>query len=234
MSDAANILVVEDEEALRVGTCDVLAFNGYQPTPVETGEDGLKEALTGRFDLVLLDVMLPEMNGFEVCRQLREAIPAQPVLMLTAKGSEEDILTGFRSGADDYLTKPFSIAELLVRMEALLRRSGRLPEQREQAFSLGAWSIEPATGQATRDGHAIELTEKEVDLARAFVRDAGRLISRRRLLQDVWGWGKVEDVQTRTVDVHVAKLRKKLGKDGALIETLRGEGYRYNGVGSTT
>jgi two-component system response regulator RegX3 len=223
--EAVDILVVEDEEALRVGTCDVLAFHGYRPVGVESGEEGLAEALTGRFALILLDVMLPGVDGFEVCRRLRETIPRQPILMLTAKGAEEDVLEGFRCGADDYVTKPFSIRQLLARIEALLRRAGRLPRERAPSFAFGPWTVD-GERRAARSGDAlVELTDMELAVLRLLHEEVGRIVSRRTLLQEVWGYGRVDDVQTRTVDVHVAKLRKKLGDDAhALIETVRGEG----------
>ena len=122
----AAILVVEDELAIQRGLCDVLAFHGYQPTGVGTGEEGLRQGRSGQFELVILDIMLPGINGFDVCEQLRAELPRLPILMLTARGAEDDVLRGFRSGSDDYVTKPFSISELLARVEALLRRSGKL------------------------------------------------------------------------------------------------------------
>ena len=233
-SERVDILVVEDEESLRTGTCDVLAFHGYQPHGVETGEEGLKEALTGRFALVLLDLMLPGIDGFEVCERVRAEIPRQPILMLTAKGSEDDVLEGFRRGADDYVTKPFSIKQLLARIEALLRRSGKLPRELLPSFPFGAWAIDAEERSATVGAKTIELTETELAVVRLLADEAGRIVSRRTLLQEVWGFGQVEDVQTRTVDVHVAKLRKKLADDAhELIETVRGEGYRHGSGGGS-
>lgn len=230
-SERVDILVVEDEESLRTGTCDVLAFHGYRPHGVETGEEGLKEALTGRFGLILLDLMLPGIDGFAVCEQVRSAIPRQPILMLTAKGSEDDVLEGFRRGADDYVTKPFSIKQLLARIEALLRRAGKLPRELLPSFAFGGWTIDAETRSGASGDERIELTETELAVLRLLSDEAGRIVSRRTLLQEVWGFGQVEDVQTRTVDVHVAKLRKKLHDDDHhLIETVRGEGYRH-GVG---
>jgi two-component system response regulator RegX3 len=233
-SERVDILVVEDEESLRTGTCDVLAFHGYQPLGVETGEEGLKEALSGRFGLILLDLMLPGIDGFEVCERVRAKIPRQPILMLTAKGSEDDVLEGFRRGADDYVTKPFSIKQLLARIEALLRRAGKLPRELQPSFAFGTWAVDAETRTASSGEASIEVTETELAVLRLLADEAGRIVSRRTLLQEVWGFGQVEDVQTRTVDVHVAKLRKKLGDDGhELIETVRGEGYRHGGGGGS-
>ena len=222
------ILVVEDESVLATGLCDVLAFRGYAPTAVASGDEGLRRALDGRFALVLLDVMLPGLSGFDVCSELRAARPEQPILLLTARGAESDVLEGFRRGADDYVTKPFSIAELMARTEALLRRSGRLAPGEAKPFTLGHWRIDPA-GRTAADGkRQVELSQREVDLLGLFARDRGRIVSRRTLLVEVWGMHHVDHIQTRTVDVHVGKLRKKLGmSETGPLETVRGEGYRF-------
>jgi DNA-binding response OmpR family regulator len=224
------ILVVEDEAAIRTGLCDVLAFRGYAPTGVATGDDGLREAVSGRHALVLLDVMLPGMSGFDVCRAVRERLPEQPILMLTARGSEEDVLEGFRCGADDYVTKPFSVAELMARVEALLRRAGRLPRAEETPFALAAWTVDPVARTAERGEDRIELSRLELGVLALLARERGRIVSRRALLREVWGLAHADGIQTRTVDVHVGKLRKKLGMDeSGPIETVRGEGYRFAG-----
>ena len=143
-SSKAAILVVEDELAIQQGLCDVLAFHGYQPTGVGTGEEGLRCGRSGQYELVILDIMLPGVNGFDVCEQLRAELPRLPILMLTALGAEDDVLRGFRSGSDDYVTKPFSISELLARVEALLRRSGKLERPCEEVFQMGDWQIDAA------------------------------------------------------------------------------------------
>ena len=223
------VLVVEDEESIRRGLCDVLAYRGYAPEGVERGDDGLRRGLSREHALVLLDVMLPGMNGFDVCRELRGALPQLPILMLTARGAEQDVLDGFRAGADDYVTKPFSVAELLARIEALLRRTGTASGDASfPPFAFGPWQIDRATRTAQRDGHSVELTALEAALAALFAREPGRILSRRRLLREVWDVANPERIETRTVDMHVAKLRKKLGAAGdALIQTVRGEGYRF-------
>jgi DNA-binding response OmpR family regulator len=229
--DAPAVLVVEDEESIRKGLCDVLAFRGYAPEGVERGDDGLRRGLDGRHALVLLDVMLPGTNGFEVCRALRAARPELPILMLTARGSEQDVLEGFRAGADDYVTKPFSVAELAARVEALLRRSGVRDAEADAApFDFGPWRVDPASRCAQRGAERVELTQLETALAALFARERGRILSRRRLLKEVWQVVSPERIETRTVDMHVAKLRKKLasGGDGG-IQTVRGEGYRFAG-----
>ncbi|MBW2281496.1 MAG: response regulator transcription factor [Deltaproteobacteria bacterium] len=226
----ARILVVEDEESILRGLCDVLAFHGHAPDAVANGEDGLRQALAEEYALVLLDVMLPGLSGFDVCRELRSQRPRLPILMLTARGSEEDVLEGFRCGSDDYLTKPFSVAELVARIEALLRRAGSLPVEQAAAFEFGPWTVEPAQARAERDGETVELTKRELDMLGLFHRERGRIVSRRALLSEVWGMNAADRVETRTVDMHIAKLRKKIGAgDASPIETVRGEGYRFAG-----
>jgi len=227
-----KILVVEDEPAIRNGLCDVLAFHGYEPDSIERGDDGLDAGLSEQHALVLLDIMLPGMSGFDVCEKLRESRPRLPILILTARGSEEDILNGFRCGADDYVTKPFSIAELLARVESLLRRSGTLEQTTERVdpFGFGPLTVDPRDLRATRDGGECELTRREIELLSSLVSQAGRIVSRRSLLTEIWGYPDPDRVETRTVDMHIAKLRKKLDGDShSLIETIRGEGYRYSG-----
>jgi DNA-binding response OmpR family regulator len=225
----AAILVVEDEPAIRSGVCDVLAYHGHAPDGVASGEEGLRRALERPYALVVLDVMLPGTSGLDVCRTLRAERPAQAILMLTARGAEEDILAGFRCGADDYVTKPFSVAELVARVEALLRRSGALAPADAPPFAFGPWRVDPAARTALRDGAAVALSAREIRLLALFAREPGRIVSRRRLLVEVWGFRHVDGIQTRTVDVHIAKLRRKIGGDDAPIETVRGEGYRFVG-----
>lgn len=223
-----RILVVEDELAIQRGLCDVLAYHGYEPTGVAAGDEGVRQGRTGAFDLVVLDLMLPGLGGFDVCRALRAHDARLPILMLTARGAEEDVLEGFRCGSDDYVTKPFSVSQVVARIEALLRRAGHgggaLPEA---PFPFGGWTIEPAQLVAQRDGVAIELSRRELEILALLVRERGRIVGRRRLLAEVWRCPAPERIETRTVDMHIAKLRKKLGNDGRCgIETVRGEGYR--------
>ena len=228
MTAKRAILVVEDEAAIRNGVCDVLAFHGHAPTGVESGEEGLRRALAGDYALVVLDVMLPEMNGFDVCQALRAGRAEQAILMLTARGAEEDVLRGFRCGADDYVTKPFSVSELVARVEALLRRAGHGEVPPPSPFTFGAWSVDPAGRSASSGDEVVELTAREVALLALFARERGRIVSRRALLVEVWGLRHVERIQTRTVDMHIAKLRKKIEtRDPGAIETVRGEGYRF-------
>ena len=222
-----EILVVEDEEAIRRGVCDVMAFHGHLPTGVATGDEGLRQGMDPRFELVILDIMLPGRSGFDVCIELRAARPQLPILMLTARGSEEDVLRGFACGSDDYVTKPFSVAELVARVEALLRRTGKLARAKPAPFAVGAWRVDPETLRAEREGESVGLSRLEFDLLALLARVSGRIVSRRLLLQEVWGYDTPERVETRTIDVHVANLRKRLGDEGRRrIETVRGEGYR--------
>jgi two-component system response regulator RegX3 len=226
------VLVVEDEEPIRTGLCDVLTFHGYQTEASARGDDGLERAREGSHALVILDVMMPGLSGFDVCEQLRASGCQTPVLMLTARGAEEDVLRGFRCGADDYVVKPFSVAELTARVEALLRRSGameRVPIE-QQSLSFGHWTVDVPSLCARHEttDRAIDLTARDVEILVLLSREAGRIVSRRVLLAEVWGYPDPDRVETRSVDMHIAKLRKKLG-DGATswIETVRGAGYRH-------
>ena len=177
------VLVVEDEEPIRTGLCDVLTFHGYDAEPVERGDEGLRRASTGDHALVLLDVMLTGMKGFDVCTALRADGHQLPVLMLTARGSEEDVLQGFRSGADDYVVKPFSVAELTARVDALLRRSGALDvsEPREETFSFGEWQVDTSSLCARHDSaeRTVDLTGRDVEILALLSRERGRIVSRR-------------------------------------------------------
>ncbi len=222
----ARILVVEDDPAILKGLCDVLVFNGYGVDGVADGIDGCESALSGEYDLVLLDVMLPGMDGFSICREIRSKRPAQPVIILTAKGSEDDVVTGFTAGADDYVSKPFSLRELIVRVEAVLRRSGKPlgDDQLRYADIL----FDGLNLQATCRERSEALTRREMDILVYLFRHCERIVSKGELLTEVWHY-KDPDVETRTVDIHMLKLRKKIASlaDGRmLIQTVRGEGYR--------
>ncbi len=229
--DKPRILVVEDEPAIQRGLCDVLAYHGFVPTGVDTGDGGLAEALAGSYELVILDLMLPGLSGLEVCQRLRAERPLQSILMLTARGSEQDVLQGFERGADDYVTKPFSVSELLARVRALLRRSGpREPARPAEGFAFGSWKVDPGSLRATRGSEQVDLSQRELEIVSLFLREAGRVVSRRLLLKEIWGFPDPERVETRTVDMQIGKLRRKLDASGeSLIETVRGAGYRYSG-----
>jgi len=227
MPEKTPILVVEDEEAISRGLCDVLAFKGYAPTAATTGNDGLERALAGDYPLILLDVMLPGIDGFSICRRVRAVNPAVAILMLTAKGSESDILEGFQAGADDYVTKPFSVAQLLARVDALLRRS-RARTRRQ--WRMGPVDIDADNYRVASGERSVDITARDVEVLEYFAGAAGRVVSREELLKDVWGYARVDKVETRCIDMHIAKLRKKLAQIDAvsLIETVRGAGYRYD------
>ena len=223
-SVALRILVVEDEPSIQRGLCDVLTFRGYRPVAVESGRRALEQLAAESFALVLLDVMLPELDGFSVCRELRARGSQIPVLMLTAKGGEDDVLRGFEAGADDYVSKPFSVRELVARVQALLKRAGKLNSER---FRFGPFEVDPERGRGSSGEAEIELSTREVQILRLLAEEPGRIIGRRALLREVWGMTNVDGVETRTVDVHIAKLRRKLGRQGdALVQTVRGQGYR--------
>ena len=234
-AEAARVLVIEDEDAIRRGLCDVLAYHGHAPEAAERGDTGLERALSGEHDLLLLDVMLPGVDGFAICEQVRAVHPKLPILMLTARGAEEDVLNGFRCGSDDYVTKPFSVAELVARIDALLRRTlaGRAPDAEAAdpaPFSLGPYEIDASRLRATsRNGSSgpVSLTRREIDILALFAGEAGRIVSRRRLLREIWGYPDPDRVETRSIDMQLMRLRRKL--DGVSIETVRGEGYRYTG-----
>ncbi len=226
----AKILVVEDDPAILRGLKDVLVFNGYEVQGVDDGEKGLQTILTGEFDLILLDVMLPSMDGFTICKKTRKERPVQPIIMLTAKGSEDDVVNGFSSGADDYIAKPFSLRELMVRIEALLRRSGK--NLGDDSLIINGIHFDSSNLRASFDTTAIDITRKEMDILVYLHRYQDRIVSKQELLTEVWHYSD-GSIETRTVDIHIQKLRKKLnglGNNGTLIETIRGEGYRLNHV----
>ncbi len=224
MSAKPRILVVEDEESIRVGICDVLAFKGFEPTGIEDGQEGLAEALTGAYDLLVLDVMLPGLDGFSICRRAREAHPKQAILMLTARGDEASVLEGFSAGADDYVSKPFSLAQLMARIQALVRRAAA---QKGQSFQVGDVEIDAGRLTASHNGASVELSPRDVEVLTLLVRESGRVVSRTDLLREVWGYSRPDALETRCVDMHIAKLRRKLKPvSPTIIETVRGAGYR--------
>ncbi len=225
----ARILIVEDDPAILSGLIDVLLFNGFAADGIDDGGVGLETALNGGYDLVLLDVMLPTMDGFSICTVLRRKKPTQPIIMITAKGAEEDVVTGFKAGADDYVSKPFSLRELMVRVEAVLRRSGKhLGDEQVHCREL---TFDGQTLQATCGDRIQELTRREMEIIVYLHRHQHRIVPKKELLTEVWHYADA-DIETRTVDIHMLKLRKKislLDKEAALIETVRGEGYRWVG-----
>jgi DNA-binding response OmpR family regulator len=222
----ARILVVEDDPSILNGLLDVLVFNGYAAEGVADGGLGLLAALEKSHDLLLLDVMLPTLDGFSICRQVRKQKPNQAVVMITAKGSEDDVITGFKAGADDYVSKPFSLRELMVRVEAVLRRSGRQVGGEQVALFdilFDGRNLQAIRGEAVQD-----MTRREMDIIVYLFRNQQRIVSKKELLTEVWHYADA-GIETRTVDIHMQKLRKKLlalNPERALIQTIRGEGYR--------
>ena len=225
---ASRVLIVEDEPDIR----ELLAFHlerdGYQISRATTGPEALRQVRTTPPDLVVLDLMLPEMDGLEVCRRLRadSATATLPIIMLTAKGDEVDRVVGLEIGADDYIVKPFSPKELIARVRAVLRRS-RAPVS-TAPLTVGGIALDGATHQASAGGQALTLTPKEFDLLRALLEARGRVLSREFLLDRVWGYARAGEIESRTVDVHVRRLRAKLGGEGERILTVKNVGYRLD------
>ena len=222
----ARILVVEDDPALLRGLLDVLVYNGYAVKGVEDGGHGLDAGLKEAFDLILLDVMLPTLDGFSICKEVRKKKPGQGIIIITAKGSEDDIVTGFNAGADDYISKPFSLREVMVRVEAVLRRTGKTPGDVEIRFRNIFFDGQNLV--AEYQNQTSELTRKEMDIITYLYRHRNRIVSKKELLTEVWQYADA-DIETRTVDIHMLKLRKKIAQligDTPFVNTIRGEGYR--------
>jgi len=223
-----KILIVEDERDLVAGLKLNLEAEGYEVEGAFDGETGLRKAQTEGPDLVLLDIMLPAMSGLDVCRELRRSANKVPILMLTAKGDEVDKIVGLEMGADDYLTKPFSVRELLARIKALLRRAAQDDKTLPTAFTFGDVEIDFAHFKVRRGGQEFDLTALEVDILRYLVAHQGEVVSREALLDKVWGYEKFPT--TRTIDNHILKLRKKIEADPSRprhIFSIYGEGYRF-------
>jgi len=224
-----SILLVEDEEALRMTLSDRLRNEGYVVECAVDGSTGLEKATRLPFDLIILDVMLPRKNGFDVCRDIRQAGLATPILLLTARGQTVDKVVGLKLGADDYVTKPFEMMELTARIEALLRRAPNRMAAQNEVQQFGALRIDFRGTEVTRDGKPVTLSAREYQLLRYFVEHRGATLSRDEILKEVWGY-HVETF-TRTVDVHVASLRQKLEQDSKkpeFIITVPGLGYKFS------
>jgi len=229
MQRKIRILVVEDELAIRSGLMDVLVFHGYEVEGAADGREGLGKALGGTFDLILLDIMLPGVDGFEICRQVRERDRDQPIIMLTARSQDEDIILGLSLGADDYVAKPFSVTQLVLRVQAVLRRS-RVGEALATQIRLGDdMELDTRNLSGRRGSEALAFTRREMEVLEYLNANAERPVSREELLAKVWGYGRNLDIETRTVDIHIAKLRRKIEPDPAqprYLVTVRGAGYR--------
>jgi DNA-binding response OmpR family regulator len=226
---ARRALVVEDDSAIRRGVCDMLRFHGFEVSEAADGDEGLEQARSAEVDIVLLDLILPGVLGLEILQQVRNARPTLPIIIMTAKGEEADRIKGLKLGADDYVVKPFSIKELLARIEAVLRRSPERPSDLKKVNVPGAVVDLGRSEVKFKDGSRSELSEKEVELLGYLARNRGRAISRDEILQRVW---RIEPrgMDTRTIDMHIARLREKLRDDPgepAIIMTVRGKGYMF-------
>lgn len=223
-----TILLVEDQEPLRMTLSDRLSSEGYKVDCARDGQEGLKKALHSPYDLILLDVMLPRKNGFDVCREVREAGVVTPMIMLTARGETVDKIVGLKLGADDYVAKPFDMMELMARVEALLRRAS--PHCGNGVHQFGEIRVDILGTEVRRHGNPVALSAREFQLLRYLIERRGVTLSRSQILAEVWGYSA--ETFTRTLDVHVASLRQKLEKDPKrpeLILTVPGLGYKFSG-----
>jgi len=224
-----RILVIEDDRAIRQGIVDALKFSGYATTEAEDGNSGLDLATRTDCDLILLDLVLPWRGGLDILREVRAVRPTLPVIILTARGDESDRVEGLKLGADDYVVKPFSVKELLARVEAVLRRSPERPTDVTRVTFPGGTALLKRREVRYDDGERCELSEREADLLRYLACNSGRAISREEILARVWRI-EANGVETRTIDMHVARLREKLRDDPdepKLIQTVRGKGYMF-------
>lgn len=226
-----RLLIVEDEQAILTGLMDLFVYHGYDVEAAQDGQHGLEKALAEDYDLIILDIMLPVLDGFAVCDAIRKHSRELPVIILTAKTTDEDIVTGLSLGADDYVAKPFSVRELVLRVEAVLRRS---PKRRQEEAQM---QIGPHLQIDTRNLIGIQeareepilFTRREIDILQYLKQHHDRPVSREELLVEVWGYARTSRFETRTVDIHMAKLRRKIEPDPkapSVLLTIRGEGYK--------
>lgn len=229
MNKKIRILIVEDEVAIREGLIDVFIYHGYDVDFSGDGAQGLEKALTGQYDLIVLDVMLPNLNGFEICNQIRLQDREQAIIMLTAKSADEDIIEGLSLGADDYVAKPFSVAQLVLRVQAVLRRTRNINDQDQQIQLAEGVSIDCQNLSGKNGDKTLSFTSREIDILQYLLANSQRPVSRDELLHKVWGYANNIELETRTVDIHIAKLRRKIEKDPSqpqFLTTVRGAGYR--------
>lgn len=227
MNIKPTLLIIEDEPSILRGLTDLFVFHGFDVDSETDGQQGLDRAIAGRYSCIILDVMLPSINGFDICNAIRQQSQTQPILMLTAKNAEEDIINGLTLGADDYLSKPFSTSELVLRVTALIRRSGWSGADHQLAISD---QVSVCTQTLTGISYQREMryTRREVAIL-GYLNQQNKPVSREALLRDVWGYKSTEHIDTRTVDIHIAKIRKKIENDPKHpqhLVTLRGEGYQ--------
>ena len=224
-----KILIVEDEPNMVAGLRDNFEFEGYEVLTAADGIAGLECALQQSPDIILLDVMMPRMSGLEVCKQLKAKRPAIPIIMLTARGQEVDKVVGLELGADDYVTKPFSIRELLARVKAVLRRARSIPDQKAR-YNFGDVELDLHSCQVSRQGKLLDFSSKEFELLKYFLLHPGQTLSRDQLLEEVWGYEHFPT--TRTVDAHIVRLRQKVEpkpEEPRFILTVHGTGYKFVG-----
>ena len=228
MEETVSILLVEDEPKIREGLKDFLEFHMYAVSEAIDGLEAERMVRERRFDLILLDLMLPKISGEQLCQRWRQEGLTTPIIMLTAKGQESEKVAGLNLGADDYVTKPFSLEELQARIEAVLRRTR--PERAVgYNFEFGDLEVNLSELKVSREEQEIEITKREGEIVRFFAANANRIISRDELYKEVWG-ESMSELGTRTVDMHIAKLRGKIEKNTAepeIIKTIRGAGYKY-------
>jgi two-component system response regulator RegX3 len=231
MRKKLTLLIVEDEPAIRTGLIDLFVYHGYEVEAAQDGRLGLDKALSGAYDLIILDIMLPTLDGFAICNAIRQHSREQPIIMLTAKTTDEDIITGLTLGADDYVAKPFSVRELVLRVEAVLRRSAKL-RQHEAQLQIGPRLLIDTRNLVGTQAHRPEpilFTRREIEILQYLKQHHDRPVSREELLAEVWGYAKASRLETRTVDIHMAKLRRKIEpdpKEPQLLVTVRGAGYK--------
>jgi two-component system response regulator RegX3 len=228
-----RLLIIEDEPAILTGLIDLFVYHGYDVDAAQDGRLGLEKALGESYDLIILDIMLPTLDGFAICDAIRKHSREQPLIILTAKTSDEDIITGLTLGADDYVAKPFSVRELVLRVEAVLRRG---PRRRHEAAEL--WIGEHLqidtrnlVGRQGEKAEPILFTRREIEILQYLKQHHDRPVSREELLVEVWGYAKASRFETRTVDIHMAKLRRKIEPDPktpTVLLTVRGEGYKLS------
>lgn len=224
-----RILIIEDEPSMVSGLRDNFEYEGYEVITAMDGREGLERALADSPDLVVLDVMMPKMSGLDVCKQLKAKRPSIPIIMLTARGQEVDKVVGLELGADDYVTKPFSIRELMARVKAVLRRTRTLPKDQD-SYSFHDVEVNMRTYQVLRKGKPVAFSAKEFELLKYFICHRGETLSRDRLLEDVWGYDRYPT--TRTVDAHIVRLRQKLEPNPEkprFFLTVHGVGYKFVG-----
>ena len=227
-TSTTKILIIEDEIAIAEGLIDLCKLNGYNVKHCADGESGLAEALTKQYNLVLLDLMLPGMDGFTVCDKIREQDKCLPIIILSAKNADYDIINGLKYGADDYIPKPFSVPMLLARIDAVLRRSRQTMEN-EGKLVAGSLRVNFREYTGTRGTEELAFTRKEIEILEYLWRNRDHAVPRSELLRKVWGYENADSVDTRTVDIHITKLRKKIEDDPShpkLLVTFRGEGYQ--------